>query len=89
VVLDLYEPARRIFPAGRSGRYTRVEIIMFSGRSLNAKRSLYKTVVSNLSGLGVPANEIKIILIEVPPENWGLRGGLPASEIDLGFRIDV
>jgi len=28
-------------------------------------------------------------LIESPPENWGLRGGMPASEIDLGFKIDV
>jgi hypothetical protein len=32
---------------------------------------------------------IKITLIEIPPENWGLRGGMPASEIDLGFKIDV
>jgi phenylpyruvate tautomerase PptA (4-oxalocrotonate tautomerase family) len=83
VVLDLYDGA------GRSDRYTRVEIVLFSGRSLEAKKALYSAVVANLSVLGVPANEIKIILIEVPPENWGLRGGLPASEIDLGFRIDV
>jgi phenylpyruvate tautomerase PptA (4-oxalocrotonate tautomerase family) len=89
VVLDVYEAATRIVPTGRSERYTRIEVIMFSGRSLEAKRTLYRTLVANLSELGVPANEIKIILIEVPAENWGLRGGLPASEIDLGFKIDV
>ena len=89
IVLDLYEPDRRIVPAGRSERYTRIEVIVFSGRSLDAKKSLYQAVVANLQGLGVPASEIKIVLIEAPPEDWGLRGGQPASEIDLGFRIDV
>jgi phenylpyruvate tautomerase PptA (4-oxalocrotonate tautomerase family) len=89
VVLDLYDEVSRIVPTGRSERYARIEIILFSGRSLEAKKTLYRTIVANLSALDVPAEEIKIILIEVPADNWGLRGGLPASEIDLGFRIDV
>jgi phenylpyruvate tautomerase PptA (4-oxalocrotonate tautomerase family) len=89
VVLDLYDEASRIVPTGRTDRYMRVEIILFSGRSLDAKKALYSALVANLCAIGVPANEIKIVLIEVPPENWGLRGGQPASEIDLGFRIDV
>ena len=54
-----------------------------------AKRALYQAVVRNLAAFGVPPLDIKITLIETPPENWGLRGGMPASEIDLGFRIDV
>ncbi len=29
------------------------------------------------------------MLNEVERENWGLRGGQPASEIDLGFKVDV
>lgn len=89
VVLDLYNDKRRIIPTGRSERYTRVEIKMFSGRSIEAKRALYRSVVHNLVALGVPPTEIKIILSEVPAQNWGLRGGLPASEIDLGFKVDV
>ena len=89
VVLDMYEADTRLVPTGRSERYTRIEIMMFSGRSIDAKRLLYRTLVANLSEMGVPANEIKIILVEVPAENWGLRGGLPASEIDLGFKVDV
>ena len=76
-------------PPGRSEKYTLVEITMFSGRSMNAKRALYQAIVRHLSAAGVPANDIKITLIETPPENWGLRGGIPASEIDLGFKIDV
>jgi len=89
IVLDLYEGRCRAVPAGRSERYTRIEVTMFSGRSMEAKRGLYKTLVENLSTVGVPKTETKIILIEVPAENWGLRGGQPASEIDLGFKVDV
>jgi hypothetical protein len=76
-------------PPGRGDKFTLVEVTMFSGRSMDAKRSLYQAIVRNLVPLGVPALDIKITLIEIPPENWGLRGGMPASEIDLGFKIDV
>ena len=54
-----------------------------------AKRALYQAIVRNLAVLDVPPLDIKITLIETPPENWGVRGGMPASEIDLGFKIDV
>ncbi len=76
-------------PPGRGEKYTLVEVTMFSGRSMNAKRTLYQAIVRNLAALDVPPLDIKIALIETPPENWGLRGGMPASEIDLGFKIDV
>ena len=89
VVLDLYDDATRIAPTGRSQRYTRIEIVLFAGRSIEAKKTLYKTLTANLAALGVPEMEIKTILIEVAPENWGIRGGHPASEIDIGFKIDV
>ena len=76
-------------PPGRGEKFTLVEVTMFSGRSLGAKRALYQAIVRNLAALGVPALDIKITLSETGAENWGLRGGLPASEIDLGFKIDV
>jgi hypothetical protein len=89
IALELYDEKTRIVPTGRSDRYTRIEVVMFAGRSLDTKHALYKAIVKNLSEIGVPATEIKTILVEVPAENWGLRGGLPASEIDLGFKVDV
>jgi phenylpyruvate tautomerase PptA (4-oxalocrotonate tautomerase family) len=49
---------------------------MFSGRSISAKRALYQAVVRNLAAVGVPPLDIKITVIETPPENWGLRGGV-------------
>jgi len=89
IALDLHDTKARIVPTGRSERYTRIEVVMFAGRSLDAKRALYEAIVKNLSEIGVPATDMKIILVEVPAENWGLRGGLPASEIDLGFKVEV
>ncbi|MGE0726102.1 MAG: tautomerase family protein [Alphaproteobacteria bacterium] len=89
VVLDLYGEERRLVPAGRSDRYTRVEIVGIAARSAQAKRALFQAIVDNLERLGVPRLESRIVLIEPPAENWGIKGGIPASEADLGFRIDV
>ena len=84
-----HEPSHFAVPPGRGPRYTLVEVTMFAGRSLEAKRALYRGIVRNLGRLGVPADDIKITLLEVPPENWGICGGHPASEVDLGFEIKV
>lgn len=89
VVVDLYDRTRRIVPTGSSERFTRIEIELFSGRSIDAKRDLYRSIVEKLAGLGVPELETKIILIEVPMQNWGLRGGLPASEMEISFKVNV
>jgi Tautomerase enzyme len=89
VVIDTYDETTRIVMTGRSQRYTRVEVTLFAGRSMDAKKALYQAVVANLAELGVPETEVKTTLIEVSTENWGLRGGYPASELDLGFKIDV
>lgn len=89
VVIDTYDETSRIVMTGRSQKFTRVEVTLFAGRSMEAKRALYKALAANLAELGVPETEVKTILIEVPTENWGLRGGYPASELDLGFKIDV
>ncbi|MBB4294162.1 phenylpyruvate tautomerase PptA (4-oxalocrotonate tautomerase family) [Rhizobium leguminosarum] len=83
-----YEHDAMIVPKGRGPSYTVIEITLFSGRSLDAKRRLYAALAGELSAFDVPARDIKTILVEVPPENWGLRG-LPASEINLGYKIDV
>ncbi len=89
VVLDLYDDSRRIVATGRSERYTRIEIIGIAARSMEAKRALFKAVADNLEAVGVPRHETRIFLIEPPAESWGIKGGVPASEVDLGFKIDV
>ncbi len=76
-------------PPGKTENYTLVEITLFAGRSLDAKRALYQGIVKRLGAIGIAAEDIVIVLREVPLDNWGIRGGIPASEVDLGFRIDI
>jgi phenylpyruvate tautomerase PptA (4-oxalocrotonate tautomerase family) len=87
--LVVHEPHRFTSPPGKSERYTLVTFDMFSGRSIEAKRALYSAIVRNLSALGIQASDVLINLREHPPENWGVQGGKPASEVDLGFNINV
>lgn len=72
-----------------SDRYTLIEITMFAGRSFNAKRELYAQIVSRLGKIGVPATDVTIVVLESPQENWGVHGGRPASEVELGFTVEV
>ncbi|MCX8997033.1 tautomerase family protein [Rhizobiaceae bacterium BDR2-2] len=83
-----YDADAMIVPPGKGPSYLVIEITLFSGRSLDAKRRLYAALAEELSAFGVPASDIKTVLVETAPENWGLRG-LPASDIDLGFKVDV
>lgn len=76
-------------PPGKGDRFTLVEVTMFAGRSPDAKRRLYRAVVTNLGRLGVPASDVLIVLHEVPLQNWGVREGTPASDVDLGFEVGV
>jgi phenylpyruvate tautomerase PptA (4-oxalocrotonate tautomerase family) len=74
---------------GRTENYLLVEISLFAGRSLDAKRALYQSIVRRFGTLGVDASDVTIVLHDVPAENWGIRGGVPASEVDLGFKVNV
>lgn len=76
-------------PPGRSDRYALIEITAFPGRSSEAKRVLYGAIVRNLTAAGWDARDILIVIVESPLENWGVRGGVPASEVDLGYPLDV
>jgi phenylpyruvate tautomerase PptA (4-oxalocrotonate tautomerase family) len=76
-------------PPGKGERFTLVEITMFAGRSLDAKRHLYRAVVRNLGRLGIPPSDVVIVLHEVALQNWGIRGGTATSDVDLGFEVDV
>jgi phenylpyruvate tautomerase PptA (4-oxalocrotonate tautomerase family) len=87
--LIVHEPHRFTAPPGKTDKYTLVNIDLFSGRSLDAKKALYQAIVRNFTEFGIPADQIKILLRESPAENWGIKGGIPASEVDLGFKVDI
>jgi phenylpyruvate tautomerase PptA (4-oxalocrotonate tautomerase family) len=89
--LIAHEPHRFPCPPGRSqpDRYLHVSIDAFEGRSLDAKRDLYRRVVDNLEPFGIPKDHVKILLREIPRENWGIRGGQAACDVELGFSLAV
>jgi phenylpyruvate tautomerase PptA (4-oxalocrotonate tautomerase family) len=73
-----------------SDNFTIIEITAFKGRSLNAKKSLYREIVKNLAEKPcIKPSDVLIVINEPPLENWGVSGGRPASEVDLGFDINV
>jgi phenylpyruvate tautomerase PptA (4-oxalocrotonate tautomerase family) len=78
-----------VLPAKVAGRYTIVTITIFAGRTTKTKRLLYRRVVERLGGCGVPPGDVLIVLDEVPVENWGVDGGIPATQVDVGFKIDI
>jgi hypothetical protein len=48
VDINAYEAAAWIVPAVRSEHDSRIEIVVFAGRSLDAKRARYQMLVANL-----------------------------------------
>jgi phenylpyruvate tautomerase PptA (4-oxalocrotonate tautomerase family) len=76
-------------PPGSSDDFVLVEVTMFAGRSREAKRRLYQALVRKLGELGVAPAEVFVVVQEPPLDNWGIRGGRMASEVDLGFEVQV
>jgi phenylpyruvate tautomerase PptA (4-oxalocrotonate tautomerase family) len=91
VRLIVHEPHRFAYPPAREKPdfYTHISIDAFAGRSIDAKRNLYKSIVNNLEPFGIPKDHVKILLREIAKENWGIRGGQAGCDIDLGFKVDV
>ena len=69
--------------------YTLVSIDCFAGRSVQAKRNLYAGIVDRFAALGIPPDHVTITLRESTTENWGVRGGQAACDVDLGFSVNV
>lgn len=77
-------------PRKKTEQFTLIEITAFKGRSGEAKKLLYQAIVRNLKvDPGISGDDIMIIIHEPPLENWGIRGGKPANEVNLGFDIEV
>jgi phenylpyruvate tautomerase PptA (4-oxalocrotonate tautomerase family) len=77
-------------PPNKTEQSTLIEITAFKGRSGLAKKNLFQSIVRNLQmSPGISGDDIMIIIHEPPLENWGIRGGKPAKEVDLGFNIEV
>jgi phenylpyruvate tautomerase PptA (4-oxalocrotonate tautomerase family) len=87
--IEEYKAENYILPPGKSMKYVLVEITAFTGRTFGAKQVLYKNIVDNFMKIGMDKMDTTIIIYDVPLENWGIRGGIPACDLDLGFKVNV
>lgn len=76
-------------PVTSPGRYVIFELKLFSGRTLATKKKLYKELFALAHSAGVEGTNVNVIIHDINKEDWGIRGGQPASEVDLGFRTDI
>jgi phenylpyruvate tautomerase PptA (4-oxalocrotonate tautomerase family) len=82
---DFYYP----LSAGRTDRYTIIEISMFEGRTIEAKKQLIRLLFDRLDKqLGISIQNIEITIFETPKHNWGFRG-LPGDEHSLDYQVNV
>ena len=78
-----------IYPQDRSENYLIIEISMFAGRSVAAKKLLIRELYSNIEAqCQIAAQDVEITIFETPKENWGIRG-LPGDELKLGYKVGV
>ena len=76
-------------PAGRTERYTIIEIGMFEGRSVETKKRLIRLLFERIHAeLGISSQDVEVTITETPKHNWGFRG-LPGDEIGLDYKVDI
>ena len=85
----VHEYADADFEARQGPGAVFVELVVFPGRTPDAKRRLYATIGANLGRAGVDPQRALVVLHEPPLANWGVRGGKAATDVDLGFALDV
>lgn len=77
------------FAADRTEQYTIIEISMFEGRTMEAKKQLIRLLFQNISAeLDIATQDIEITISETPRHNWGIRG-LPGDELTLNYKVNV
>jgi len=77
------------YPAGRTPRYTIIEISMFEGRSVETKKQLIRLLFERTHQvLGLSPADLEITITETPKHNWGFRGQT-GDEISLNYKVEV
>ncbi len=56
-----------------------VTVEMWEGRTIEQKKRIVEGITSTMTGIGIPAEEVHIIIKDIPKHNWG-RAGKLASE---------
>lgn len=62
-------------PAGRSERYTVIEVLMFDGRTTATKKAFYQRLYRDFAAhLGIEPVDLEMTLIGTPRHDWAIRG---------------
>lgn len=70
-------------------RLTNLTIHLLPGRSVEAKRRLYRSLVQRFEAFGIPPACVLVRLVEQPAENFGVRGGQALCDVELGYPLSV
>lgn len=77
------------FANERTQSYTIIEISMFEGRTIQAKKQLVKLLFERINNqLNISPQDVEITIFETPKHNWGIRG-LPGDELALNYKVNI
>ncbi|MGB7083911.1 MAG: tautomerase family protein [Phormidesmis sp.] len=83
------EPENFYYPTERSAQYTIIEIVMFEGRSVPAKKKLTRLLLERINQqLNIAVEDIEIAMFELPRHNWGIRG-VPGDELVMNYVVEA
>eukprot|EP01117_Protostelium_nocturnum_P001152 TRINITY_DN11475_c0_g1_i1.p1 TRINITY_DN11475_c0_g1~~TRINITY_DN11475_c0_g1_i1.p1 ORF type:complete len:129 (+),score=38.22 TRINITY_DN11475_c0_g1_i1:45-431(+) len=78
-----------VAPSDRSFKFIQIEVIMFSGRTTETRKSLLRELMENLSKeLEISSTDVEIVIIESPRENWGIRG-MNGDDLSLPYKVEL
>ena len=83
------EKSEFFYPAGRTDKYTIIEMSMFEGRTVETKRKLIRLVFQRFGErLNLSPADGEITVFETPKHNWGFRGR-GGDEHELNYKVEI
>jgi phenylpyruvate tautomerase PptA (4-oxalocrotonate tautomerase family) len=85
------DPADFSIPGGqgRTDGYTVIEVSMFAGRTVEAKKHLIRLLFERIDAeLGITPADVEVTITETPRHNWGFRGQT-GDEVALSYNVEV
>lgn len=77
------------YASGRTSAYTIIEVSIFEGRSVEAKKKLIRLLFQRIEEtFHISPQDVEITIIETPKSNWGIRG-IPGDEIEMNYRVNI
>lgn len=74
---------------GRTSRHTIIEISVFEGRTVEAKKKLHRLLFERFEKeLNITPMDLEITIFETPMHNWGIRGK-SGDELNLNYKVNV